>query len=105
MEPPENPTLAEHRMSKLSLAGHPLVRSAATLATVVAVYYALPLGRISAAKTLVADVHASGQLARTLVWIQIVFDVIFISAVVAAIGARVRGDGPSARRGGRGAEI
>lgn len=36
------------------------------------------------------DVHASGQLARLLVTIQIVFDLVFVAALVAALSGGVR---------------
>jgi voltage-gated potassium channel len=36
------------------------------------------------------DVHAVGQLARVLVIIQMVFDVVFVTAVVATLRGRVR---------------
>jgi voltage-gated potassium channel len=43
------------------------------------------------------DVHPSGQLARSLVTIQIVFDLVFVAALVAALTGGVR-RGIAARR-------
>jgi voltage-gated potassium channel len=48
------------------------------------------------------DVHATGQLARVLVTVQIAFDLVFVAALASMIGGQLRRRGETARGGDRG---